>query len=100
VSYGTILQNLRRRILRANKDSILMTLGKPNVSLGLVSFEASLAASTLLLQLDEVIDLPFTLDPGTHNDFGYANSAAYVLETEKDQYSTHDDRSKQLMTKT
>ena len=84
MTYGTILQNLRRRIVRANKDSILMTLGKPNVSL--VSFEAGLAASTLLLQLDEVIDLPFTLDPGTHNDFGYASTAAHILESERDQY--------------
>ena len=50
--------------------------------MGSVALEASLAASTLLMQLDEVIDLPFRLDHGKQNEFSYAGTAEQRLETE------------------
>jgi hypothetical protein len=64
--------------------------------MGSVALEASLAASTLLMQLDEVIDLPFRLDQSKQNEFSYAGTAEQRLETEKDlQFLSHDERSQQ-----
>ena len=75
-----------------------MTVERNNM--GSAALEASLAASTLMMQLDEVIDLPFCLDHFIQNEFGYS-TAKQRLETEKDlQLLSHDERSQLLSSRT
>jgi len=84
--------------LASKETTALMTLEKNNM--GSVALEASLAASTLVIQLDEVIDLTFCHDHFIQNEFGYS-IAKQRLETEKDlQLLSHDERSQLLSSRT
>ena len=59
ISYGTILSNLRKSMVEYQKDIMLMTNQTPKSLSHGTSFEANLATCNLMMQLDEVIDLPF-----------------------------------------
>ena len=74
VSYRTILSNLRKRILEFQREtSLLMTLGKPNASQNQTSMEGG-NLGALMLQLDEVIDLPFKGQSGGKQGNASANT--------------------------
>ena len=76
ISYGTILNNLRRRIIEYQREaSQVLTSGKHNLSA--MSFEFN---TNLLLQLDEVIDLPFKSHVHGAHSFGHPNTGKRLNE--------------------